>query len=374
MEARAVSGRVKKIFAAADRDEHLKTELDVILFRNGTEPHLDLGFFYVTGLVSGLYEGSTAVCHPDGHLDGMISPLEESSARRAGGFRIHVPGTRTKESKVLPKLVGRAKVVGINAQELTHAGFRRLKKLLPRAKFVDVSGAVLEARMIKDETELANLTSAARIASRVAERIPRWLKPGVRENEVAAEMAYYGGRLGAQGSSFETIAAFGANAAEPHYTELSARLRRGQFALFDFGFKYHRYCSDITRTFFVGRPRPKDRRMYETVRHAQEVALDLLRAGANGRDLHQAAERVIDRTEFKNRFIHGLGHGVGLAVHDGGSLNGSSDFTLKAGMVVTVEPGVYVPRYGGVRIEDDVLVTPRGYRSLTTAPREFQTI
>lgn len=374
MERRHGARRVKSIYRAIDANPKITTKPDVVLFHNDTDPHLDLGFFYVTGLVSGIYEGSTAAAHPDGAVDAVVSPLEENSARREGGFRIHVPRKNQKESELLRRITGRARVVGVNATELTYAGYRRLKKALPKAKFVDVAPAVLEARMIKDEREVASIAKAAEIGSRVAEKIPGWLRKGVKESEVAAEMAYLGGRLGAQGNSFDTIAAFGENAAEPHYTDLSRTLRRDEFTLFDFGFRYNRYCSDITRTFFFGRPRPKDRRMYETVRRAQDVALDLVRPGAVGKEVHRAAEKVIDATEFKGTFIHGLGHGLGLAVHDGGGLNGKSTLELKPGMVVTVEPGVYLRGHGGVRIEDDVLITPRGHRMLTTATRDFVTV
>ncbi len=373
VERRWATRRVKAIFRAIERADD-KNVPDAVLFHNDTDPHLDLGFFYVTGLVSGIYEGSTAVCHANGSVDAIVSPLEESSARREGGFRIHVPNRRATEAKLLPRLVGRAKIVGINASELTYAGFRRLKKALPKAKFLDVSRAVLEARIIKDEHEVAALGASARIASRVAEKIPGFLRKGVKESHVAARMAYEGGRLGAQGNSFDTIAAFGENSAEPHYTELSRRLRRNEFALFDFGFRYNRYCSDITRTYFFGRPSRRHRRMYDTVHRAQETAFDLVKPGAVGKDIHVAAERIINASEFKNTFIHGLGHGLGLAVHDGGGLNSRSQLVLKPGMVLTVEPGAYVRGFGGVRIEDDVLVTPRGFKMLTTAGRDFLTV
>lgn len=370
MDRTTVRRRVKAIYAAAER-KRKDAAPDVILFHNDTDPHLDLGFFYVTGLVSGIYEGSTAIAHGDGRLEALISPLEESSARRAGGFRIHVPSQKRKGADLLRAACKGAKTVGINSSELTHAGYKYLKKVLPKAKFLDVSSAVLEARMIKDEPEIAAITKACKIASRVAEKIPRWLKPGVKESQVAAEIAYEGGRLGAQSNSFDTIAAFGPNAAEPHYTELSRKLRNNQFALFDYGFRYDRYCSDITRTFFVGSPSRRERKMYDTVHQAQQAAFDLVRPGAKGKDCHIAAEKVIDATEFKGTFIHGLGHGLGLAVHDGGGLNARSDLELRPGMVVTVEPGVYVRGEGGVRIEDDVLITPRGHKVLTDASREF---
>lgn len=373
MERRLLSRRVRAIFRSIEAAKP-KQVPDAVLFHNDTDPHLDLGFFYATGLVNGIYEGSTAVCHENGSIDAIVSVLEESSARREGGFRIHVPKRNRRDAEILRTIVGPAKTIGINASELTYAGYRYLKKTLPKAKFVDVSGAVLEARMIKDAAEIEAIQEAARIGSRVAEKIPGWLKDGVRESDIAAEMAYAGGKLGAQGNSFDTIAAFGANAAEPHYTELSSKLKRNEFALFDFGFRYHRYCSDITRTFFFGKPQPKDRRMYETVARAQDAALELVKPGAIGRDVHLAAEKVIDATEFKGTFIHGLGHGLGLAVHDGGGLNARSKLELKPGMVLTVEPGVYLRGYGGVRIEDDLVITPRGYKMLTTATRDFITV
>lgn len=369
MERRWVQRRVKAIFESID--QKARTAPDVVLFHNDTDPRLDMGFFYVTGLVSGIYEGSTAICHAGGTVDALVSPLEESSARRAGGFRIHVPSAKKPEKKLLANLTGRAKTIGVNASELTYAGYRRLKRALPKAKFVDVSAAVLEARMTKDAEEIAHIREACRIASRVADKIPSWLRKGVRESQVAAEIAYEGGRLGAQSNSFDTIAAFGENSAEPHYTELSRRLKRNEFALFDFGFRFNRYCSDITRTFFFGRPRRKDRRMYDTVHDAQAAAFDLVKPGAKGKIIHEAAENVINATEFKNTFIHGLGHGLGLAVHDGGGFNGRSELELKPGMVMTVEPGVYLRGYGGVRIEDDVLMTPRGHEILTKSTREF---
>lgn len=367
--------RARKVFAAFKR--HGTQAPDAIVLRNGTEPHVDLSFFYATGIPSGIFEGGMCVLHEDGGVDVISSVLEEESARKARtGFRLHVPKKRGEEQKLLQRILdGRAKrTIGINAPELTYRDYRTLHKYLPRAHFMDASRAILRARMIKDRHEVAAIRAACQISSRTAERIPALLKEGVSEAEIAAEINYYGQKYGGQGPSFDTISAFGANAAEPHYTALGAKLRRNKFALFDFGTRYRRYCSDITRTYFFGTPRRKDRRMYEVVAEAQAAALDVLRAGIPGKQPHLAAEKVIDASEFKGTFIHGLGHGLGLAVHDGGGLSAASELVLEPGMVMTVEPGVYLPGYGGVRIEDDVLITPRGYRFLTDAPRDFQTV
>ena len=367
--------RARKVFAAFER--YGLDAPDAIVLRNGTEPHIDLSFFYATGIPSGIFEGGMCVLHDDGSVDVISSVLEEESARKAGtGFRLHVPKKRGDEEKLLRKLLnGRAKRnIGINAPELTYRDYRTLHKYLPKAHFLDASRAILRARMIKDDDEIAAIREACRISSRTADELPSLLKEGVSEAEIAAEINYRGQKYGGQGPSFDTISAFGANAAEPHYTALGARLKRNKFALFDFGTRYKRYCSDITRTYFFGRPNQKDKRMYEVVARAQQAAFDVIRAGVKGKEPHLAAERIIDASEFKGTFIHGLGHGLGLAVHDGGGLSAQSELVLEPGMVMTVEPGVYLPGYGGVRIEDDIVITKTGFNFLTTAAREFQTV
>jgi len=144
--------------------------------------------------------------------------------------------------------------------------------------------------------------------------------------------------------------------------------------LFDFGALYKRYVSDITRTYVVGDIEEKQRRMYETVLEAQEAALDMIEAGIKGEDVHNAAAEVIDSTEFEGKFMHGLGHSIGLSVHDGSGLSPSVDITLEPGMVFTVEPGIYLPGYGGVRIEDDIVVKEEGYEMLTSADKELKVV
>ena len=367
--------RAKNVYKAFERTK--EDAPDAIILRNGVEPHVDLSFFYVTGIPSGIFEGGMCFLRPNGSVDVVSSILEEESARAADtGFRLHIPRKRDDEEKLLRKSFDHGKkiTIGVNSPELTYRDYKVLKKALPKAKFVDASRAILWARMIKQPDEVAKIKRACEISSRVAEEIPRLLKEGVGEAEVAAEINYRSQKYGGQGPSFDTISAFGPHAAEPHYTELAGKLRKNKFALFDFGTRYQRYCSDITRTFFFGTPNRKDRRMYEVVAEAQQAAFDLIKPGVKGKDVHMAAQNVIDASEFKGRFIHGLGHGLGLAVHDGGGLSTGSELTLQPGMVMTVEPGVYLNGYGGVRIEDDVVITERGFRFLTTARRDFETV
>jgi Xaa-Pro dipeptidase len=373
MASRGLSAkRVRRIFRLIEETGRPSKRPDAIVLRNGTEPHVDLSFFYVTAVPSGIFEGSMAVLLPDGACHVFTSRLEEESARKAKtGFRVHVPKKADEARARLRELVGDEARIGINGPELTYTDYRRLRKTFKGGSFVDVAEAIEEARIVKDDEEIAAIRRAARISSDVAGVIPGLLRTGVKEFEVAAEIDYRSQKAGGSGPSFSTIAAFGPNAAEPHYTAGGAKLRKGQFALFDYGTRYRRYCSDITRTFFHGTPTHKDKAMHETVLRAQEAAFDALGPGVAGSDVHQAAEDVIDATAFKGTFMHGLGHGLGLAVHDGGSLSPASQTVLEPGMVVTVEPGVYLNGYGGVRIEDDVLITRTGHRKLTNAPREL---
>ncbi len=176
---------------------------------------------------------------------------------------------------------------------------------------------------------------------------------------------------GADSPSFESIVAFGESSAFPHYTPGERRLHIGDNILVDVGARFHLYCSDITRTYFFGRAKERQRRAYSKVLEAQTKAIGAIREGASGRDVHMVAARVIDKSEFKGRFTHGLGHSLGLEVHDGPGLGLKSTTKLARNMVMTVEPGVYLPGEGGVRIEDDVVVTKTSCRPLTSASKDL---
>lgn len=183
------------------------------------------------------------------------------------------------------------------------------------------------------------------------------------ELQLAARFDFLQMGLGASSTSFNTIVCFGSNAAEPHHASGNRKLRKGDIVLIDAGGKFSNYCSDITRTFVFGKKaNPRQARMIGTVAKAQKLAIGMIRRGVNGKNVHFAAKAFIDSAErgiYKDRFIHSLGHSIGIDVHDGLGL-GPQDNILKAGMVVSVEPGIYVPGFGGARIEDDVLVTENG--------------
>jgi Xaa-Pro dipeptidase len=355
--------RIEKIFDDTD-------VLDAVVFLNAAEPFLDMGFFYVTGLDKGLFEGSMAILYPNNSLEVVTSLLEAESAKK-GDFEVTVFKSKLERKDMFKEKLLGFKKVGINSGALLHKNYKELLELLPGIEFVDVSENVNKAKMIKDGEEIKTLHKACGIVSEVAEKIVDFIKEGVKEYEVAAELSYMMQKMGATGPSFDTISSFGKSTAEPHYTAGDAALKKGDFVLLDFGAKYSRYCSDITRTYICGKASDKQRDMYETVLKAQELALDMIKPGVNGKDVHDAVSEFFDGTKYKGLFTHSTGHSIGLSTHDGSALTKGVDVILEENMVFTVEPGIYEPGYGGVRIEDDVRVTKDGVEILTTARKDL---
>jgi Xaa-Pro dipeptidase len=364
-----MKARVEKVFRFLDPAP------EALLIANAIEPHLDQTFFYLFDVPSGLFEGSVAVAHPDGMLDVLSSPLEAETAEHAAAndphVKVHVVNRGDETDALTKKLVGGASRVAINDRELTHEWAKRFARIAPKAQWVDASNAIRRARVTKEPVELERLRKAAEIGSAVGREIPSLLRTGITEREVAAEMEYRMGRHGASGPSFATIVAFGAHGAEPHFSPGPAKLKPGQSIVCDFGAWYQRYASDITRSFHFGPRDDEMMRVHETVEKAQAAALAAVRPGVPGKEVHLAAERVIDASPWKGRLNHGVGHSIGLSVHDGWGYNGTAEDLLEEGMAITVEPGIYLPGHGGVRIEDDIVVTKSGYEFLSTAPRSY---
>ncbi|HEV8049522.1 MAG TPA: Xaa-Pro peptidase family protein [Thermoplasmata archaeon] len=361
--------RVRKLFGLIDPHP------DAVVLANAIDPHLDQSFFYLFDVPSGLFEGSVAIAHQDGRLDVLSSVLEAESAERAAkqdpSVTVHVMKDNADRQRIVKKILPHPGTVGLNYRELTYETFRQLEKALPGAKWVDASPAIRSARMVKDASEIERLERAATIGSVVAKKIPAMLHKGISDLELAAEIEYAMGREGGSGRSFATIAGFGPDGAEPHYAPRGRKLEPGMSIVCDFGALYQRYASDITRSFHFG-PRDEEmKKVHDTVFAAQEAALHAVKAGVLGKQVHLAAQKVIDDSPFKGRFTHGLGHSIGLAVHDGFGMNALVEEPLQAGMTITIEPGIYLPGKGGVRIEDDIVVTNEGYRFLTKAPREY---
>ena len=234
-----------------------------------------------------------------------------------------------------------------------------------------VQGLVETLREVKDEDEIRLMRAAARAVSRVVEFAIRVARAGVTELDIAAEIEYRMKKLGSEGPSFETIVASGYRAALPHGRASSKRLKEKDLVVLDLGVILHGYCSDLTRTIHVGRASREVRGWYQAVLEAQTAARAAVSAGVEAARVDEAARGVLRARALDQYFIHSTGHGLGLEVHERPSLRKDQKAVLKAGSVVTIEPGIYLPGRGGIRIEDDVLVLERGSETLTTASREL---
>ncbi len=344
-------------------------ETDTILILTGSEPAIDKNFFYLSGIESGVFEGSLLIVTPDS-TQVITGALEEETAR-ASGHEVIVFHNKAEKEEIIRRSLKNSDVVGLNYSAMTLSMYTNLLRIVPEKAFVDVSPAILEARRFKTPEELSRIREAGKIASEVFDMVLEKIHEGMTENEVASELVHEMMKLGATGPSFETIVAFGANASMPHYTPGKTKLKPGDLVLMDYGALYKRYCSDITRTVVLGRASEQQKNMHSVVLEAQKKGMEAIRENVNGKDVDMAARSVIDASEFKGRFIHSLGHGLGMDVHDHPALSSNLDFPLKSSMVVTVEPGVYIPKVGGLRIEDDVVVKKDGYELLTNAPRDL---
>lgn len=254
---------------------------------------------------------------------------------------------------------------------LTYGQVEKLREALDGLSTVPVSGLIESLRMVKDEQELAILRKAVAIVDEVFNRIIQEIRPGLQEREIAVRMETMMRELGASGSAFDIIVASGPRSALPHGVASERVLEKGDLITLDFGAVYQGYCSDLTRTVMLGEPSPKQREIYEIVKEAQQAAVDGIRPGITGREADAIAREKIAAAGYGDYFGHGTGHGIGLDVHESPTVSPFGEQVLAPGMVVTVEPGIYLPEFGGVRIEDDVVVTENGHEVLTQSSKEL---
>lgn len=261
--------------------------------------------------------------------------------------------------------------IGFEANNLTVKSLENLKQKLPDALFIPTENIVENIAAIKDSDEISLIKTAVAIADRGFDNILKCIKPGVREREVASELEYMLKADGAEAVAFETIIASGPRTALPHGRAGDRKIQNGDPVILDFGAVYKGYVSDLTRTVVVGKASAQQKKVYNIVLKSQERALCFARAGMSAKKLDSIAREPIKKAGYNKYFQHGLGHGLGLVVHSLPGVNSQSTDQLRAGMVITIEPGIYLPGWGGVRIEDDVLITARGCRVLTTAEKRL---
>jgi Xaa-Pro aminopeptidase len=261
--------------------------------------------------------------------------------------------------------------VGVEADFVSLRLLDRLKELLPVVVFKPTQQLVDSLSIIKDSEEIARIRKSVRISEKAFKEILSEIKPGVKEKDIALDLEYKMRTLGADGVAFETIVASGQRSSMPHGRASDKKLRKGDFVTLDFGALYHGYASDITRTLVLGKATEKQKSIYYTVLKAQKTACKAVRPGLPCARLDGVAREIIMKAGYGDNFGHGLGHGVGMIVHDKPVLSPQSNDILEPGMVITIEPGIYIPNWGGVRIEDNILVTANGGQILSRLSKDL---
>ncbi|MDD2234217.1 MAG: Xaa-Pro peptidase family protein [Desulfitobacteriaceae bacterium] len=262
-----------------------------------------------------------------------------------------------------------AKRLGFEGDYLNYLDYCRLKEALPQTELVSLPDLVTGLRSIKDSTEISLIRTAVQIADQAWANILNQLEVGQTEEGIALDLEFTMRRAGASGASFDFIVASGKRSALPHGRASQKKIAKGEFLTVDFGAVYQGYCSDITRTVILGEPDKRQKEIYELVLAANYAGIKAVKPGLKGKEVDAVARDIIQKAGYGEFFGHGLGHAVGLSVHEGPSLNMREEKILQPGMIVTVEPGVYIPDWGGVRIEDMVLVTEQGCEVLTQSPK-----
>ncbi len=290
------------------------------------------------------------------------------------GFRVQLVD---RGENLMEKVAAQIKDFGIERLALDSLGVESFNDLARglrgKAKVKPQGNLIWELRKVKEERELKLMRKAADLTSLGMKVAIETIKPGLREIEVAAEIEYAMRRKGSWGTGFETIVASGVRSAYPHGGCTDRELREGDLVVVDIGAAYQHYCSDMTRTFVAGKPSEKQKRIFKAVKASQEKAHQTIRARARARDVDAKARKLIGDSGYGDYFVHGLGHGVGLEVHEPPTLNWKSKDKLVTGNVVTNEPGIYIVGFGGIRIEDTVLVHDYGAEKLTDGPYTLET-
>lgn len=261
--------------------------------------------------------------------------------------------------------------LGFESNHLSCGTYRRLKNLLPHCLLVPTEDLIESLSIKKEQDEIDRIKKAVSITDRVFYEILDFVKPQVKEQDIAAEIEYRFKKYGSSAPFFETIVASGKRSALPHGVASSKKIEKGDLVTLDMGAVYDGYTADLTRTVVVGKANKLQKKVYNIVLKAQKEAISKVKSKIKACDLDKVARDVIKKAGYGKYFGHGLGHGIGGIIHAGPAINPRNQQFLDAGMVITVEPGIYIPNWGGVRIEDDVLITQRGGEVLTTAEKNL---
>lgn len=330
--------------------------------------------FYLTGFLSNPHERFLAAVLEQGSEPFLIVPaLDEEAARASADVSEVITHQDTDQPYQIlsARLKGKSGVVALEKEHLSVARFEEMQEALSFSGSMDAGPWLRELRVRKTPDEISKMKHAVSLVEQVLQQALRQVKEGVTENELVAEVEYQIRRLGADGPSFDSMVLFGEKTALPHGVPGTRSLRLGDLIMFDIGVYASGYASDITRTFAFGEISNELATIYLTVLAANEAAIAAVKPGATFAEIDKAARDVISSSGYGPYFIHRLGHGLGIDVHEFPSVHGGNNLLLSEGNVFTVEPGIYVPGVGGVRIEDDVVVRDHGVEVLTSFPKNL---
>lgn len=338
-----------------------KEQIDALLITNPFNRRYMTGFTGTAGVV--LVSAKDAVFITDFRYT-------EQAEKEIDGFKI-VQHTKTMIEEVAQQVEEmNVETLGFEKEDCSYGLYELYKKEV-KAELKPTSGIIEKLRMVKTADEIAVLKDAAKIADDAFQHILTFIRPGVTELEVSNELEFFMRKQGATSSSFSIIVASGQRSALPHGVATDKVIESGDFVTLDFGALYNGYISDITRTIAVGEPSEKLKEIYNIVLAAQELALKEIKPGMTGIEADKIARDYIASKGYGEAFGHSTGHGIGLEVHEGPGLSSKSTVVLEPNMVVTVEPGIYLPEIGGVRIEDDIIITEEGNERLTFSTKEL---
>jgi len=324
--------------------------------------------YYLTG-----FSGSSGILFVTRDSQVLITDGRYKNQVRSetSGIRVVVATGSLLSALSLSNTLHKTGRVGFEAATIGYAEQQNLTKLFPRVRWVSTSFVVENNRSRKDGEEVLKIRRAVEITERVFNKILAIIKAGIREIEVAAEISYLHKSFGAESDAFEPIVASGIRGALPHGRASDRKIQRGEMVTIDLGCRYQGYHSDLTRTVAIGKPSSEIRKAYKVVLEAQTMAIEHARSGISARSLDGIARRYIKQKGYAKQFNHSLGHGIGLELHELPRISSRCTERLVENNVITIEPGIYVPGLGGVRIEDDILIRRTDCEVLSTLTRDL---
>jgi len=337
--------------------------------REGVLVYNPSNMFYLSGYTG---EGLVFITHA---VKAIVTDFRytEQAENQSPDFEVHMISIGHTHEEIVGELCRKYGVTTLYYEDdfVTVRTFESCRKHIAGVEWKSVGGAVEKLREIKDEHELSLIAEACRITGEAFERLLPNIKEGVTEKELALMLDFDMMSHGASAPSFSTIVAAGANGSLPHAVPGSYKVRKGDMITFDFGARYGNYCADMTRTVALGQPSDEMRKVYQVVLDAQKMSQDAVAAGKVCRDIDSIARNYIYSQGYEGRFGHGLGHAVGIDIHESPRFSQTCTDVTRVGHVMTVEPGIYLPGIGGVRIENTVVVTENGCDVLTKPSREL---